>query len=45
MVGSIRLYNPAFTMSAFEEVALACCRKQEYVEQLCANVRALKILE
>jgi serine/threonine protein kinase len=45
VVASIRLYNPAFTMSAFEHVALACSRNQEYVEQLCANVRALKILE
>ena len=45
VVASIRLYNPAFTISAFEQVALACCRKQEHVEQLCANVRALKILE
>lgn len=45
VIASIRLYNPAFTMSAFEHVCLASCRKQEYVEQLCANVRALKILE
>jgi serine/threonine protein kinase/tetratricopeptide (TPR) repeat protein len=44
VIASIHRYNPAFTIAAFEQVALGVCRKQEHIEQLCACVRALGIL-
>lgn len=44
IVTSISEYNPAFTIAAFEAVALLCCRSPESVEQLCGCTRALHLL-
>jgi serine/threonine protein kinase/tetratricopeptide (TPR) repeat protein len=43
-VASIALYNPAFTLAAFEKVALDCTRSPERTAQLCGQLRALSLL-
>jgi len=45
MAASIAVYNSAFTLAAFEQVAMGCCRSQASVDQLCGRIRELNLLK
>ena len=39
---SVPQYNPNFTLSHFEKVVLAICRKPEILDQFCGSCRSLR---